>query len=106
MSFISYLFSVLKQNEEDTWYDANGRIVFTTNAIFTGVGYDRKEWENDIKGAPAGQIFYRTVTDDTMPGGPIYRTVEYGAPFDRCDREQDYETVWKFFEEKYGKESL
>ena len=28
--------------------------------------------------------------------------IEYVAPFDRCDREQDYETAWKFFEEKYG----
>lgn len=39
---------------------------------------------------------------DTMPGGPVERTIEYVAPpFDRCDREQDYETAWKFFEEKY-----
>ena len=38
---------------------------------------------------------------DTMPGGPVERTIEYLAPFDRCDREQDYETAWKFFEEKY-----
>ena len=38
---------------------------------------------------------------DTMPGGPVERTIEYVAPFDRCDRERDYETAWKFFEEKY-----
>lgn len=37
-----------------------------------------------------------------MPGGPVERTIEYVAPFDRCDREADYETAWKFFEEKYG----
>ena len=36
-----------------------------------------------------------------MPGGPAERTIEYVAPFDRCDREQDYETAWKFFKEKY-----
>ena len=41
--------------------------------------------------------------DDTMPGGPVERTIEYVAPFDRCEREQDYETAWKFFEEKYRK---
>ena len=68
-----------------------------------GVGFVRKEWENGIKGAPAGQKFYRTITDDTMPGGPVERTIEYVAPFDRCDREKDYEIAWKFFEEKYGK---
>lgn len=96
-------FPVLKQNEEDTWYDANGRIVFTTNATLTGVGLDRKEWEGNVKGAPAGRVFTREIEDDTMPGGVVRRTIEYVAPFDKCDREQDYETAWKFFEEKYGK---
>ena len=96
-------FPVLKKYEEDTWYDATGRIVFTNNKGLTGVGFSRPEWENGIKGAPAGKKFYRTIMDDTMPGGPVERTIEYVAPFDRCDREQDYETAWKFFEEKYGK---
>lgn len=41
-----------------------------------------------------GQLF-------SVPGE---RTIEYVAPFDRCDREQNYETAWKFFEKKYGKE--
>ncbi|MBR5902086.1 class I SAM-dependent DNA methyltransferase [bacterium] len=96
-------FYILKEYESDTWYDANGRIVFTNNRSLTGVGYSRQEWENGKKGAPAGEKFYRTVTDDTMPGGPVERTIEYIAPFDRCDREKDYETAWKFFEDKYGK---
>lgn len=94
-------FPVLKKYEEDTWYDHNGRIVFTNNRSLTGVGFDRNEWENSIKDAPAGKRFCRTITDDTMPGGPVERTIEYVAPFDRCDREQDYEIAWKFFEEKY-----
>ncbi len=95
-------FPVLQQYEADTWYDTNGRIVFTNNRSLTNVGFSRMEWENGIKGAPAGQKFYRTIIDDTMPGGPVERTIEYDAPFDRCDREQDYETAWKFFEEKYS----
>ena len=90
-------FPVLQQYEADTWYDANGRIVFTNNRGLTGVGFDRKEWENGIKGAPAGKKFYRTITDDTQPGGPVQRTIEYVAPFDKCDREKDYETAWKHF---------
>ena len=94
-------FPVLQQYEADTWYDTNGRIVFTNNRSLTGVGFSRPEWENGIQGAPAGKKFYRTITDDTMPGGPVERTIEYVAPFDRCDREQDYETAWKFFDEKY-----
>lgn len=95
-------FPVLQSYESDTWYDAKGRIVFTNNRSLTGVGYDRPTWENGIKGATAGKKFTRTFTDDTMPGGPVERTIEYVAPFDRCDREQDYETAWKFFEEKYS----
>ena len=90
-------FPVLQQYEADTWYDANGRIVFTNNRSLTGVGFDRKEWENGIKGALAGKKFYRTITDDTQPGGPVQRTIEYVAPFDKCDREKDYEVAWKYF---------
>lgn len=94
-------FPVLQQYEDDTWYDVNGRIVFTNNRSMSGVGFNRKEWENGIKDAPAGQKFYHTIADDTMPGGPVERTIEYVAPFDRCDREKDYEIAWKFFEERY-----
>jgi PAS domain-containing protein len=93
-------FPVLQSYEADTWYDRNGRIVFTNNRSLTGVGYSRAEWEQ-TKNAPSG-TFTRTITDDTQPGGPIERTIEYIAPFDRCNREEDYETAWRFFEEKYG----
>ena len=43
----------------------------------------------------------RTIIDDTMPGGPIERTITYEAPFDRCDREKDYEVVWAEFERRF-----
>ena len=91
-------FSTLRSHEAGTWYDRNGRIAFTNNRSLTNVGFSRKEWE-DIKDAPRG-IFTRTITDDTMPGGPVERTVEYVAPFDRCDREKDYEEVWANFEKR------
>ena len=94
-------FSILQQHEMETYYDMNGRVVFAKNNALSNVGFSRSVWENDIKDAPAGQKFYRTIVDDTLPGGPVERTIEYVAPFDRCDREQDYETAWKFFEEKY-----
>ena len=96
-------FPVLQSYEKDSWYDANGRIVFSPRGLGNLI-FKRTEWENDIKEAKYGQKFYRTITDDTMPGGPVERTIEYVAPFDRCDREKDYETAWKFFEEKYGKQ--
>jgi hypothetical protein len=40
----------------------------------------------------------RTVTDDTLPDGPYEKTIEYVPPFDTCNREEDYETVWAEFE--------
>lgn len=92
-------FPVSKSYEADTWYDRNGRIVFTNSRGLTGVGYKRPEW-NEIKDAKSG-IFTQTITDDTMPGGPIERTIKYVAPFDRCDREEDYETAWAFFEDRF-----
>lgn len=94
-------FPVLRDYESDTWYDANGRIVFTPNKGLKNIGFERAEWEK-IKNAPAGEKFYRTITDDTMPGGPVERTIEYVAPFDRCNRETDYETAWNYFTQKYG----
>lgn len=93
-------FSVLQSYEADTWYDANGRIVFTNNRSMTDVGFSRQEWENGIKGATSGQKFYRTIIDDTMPGGPVERTIEYVAPFDKCNREKDYEIAWDYFKKR------
>lgn len=92
-------FSVLKQYESDTWYDKNGQIIFTTNRGLSGVGIERKEW-NKIKDMKTGNIS-KVYIDDTMPGGPVERTIVYEAPFDRCDREKDYEEVWKNFEERF-----
>ena len=106
-------FPTLQNNEKDTWYDAKGRIVFTPNTALSGVGFDRSSfekpsvmtpivqgsasWNGIMKDAPAGYVFERTVMDDTQPNGPMERTIRYYAPFDRCDREMDYETAWEFF---------
>lgn len=95
-------FPVLQQYELETWYDRNGRIVFTNNRGLSGIGVDRKSWENELKNYKSGQIYKHKFVDDTVVDGPIERTIEYVAPFDCCDREKDYETAWKFFEKKYG----
>jgi len=91
-------FPVLRQNENDTWYDQNGRIVFTVSKGLPGVGYSRPEW-NDIKDMKSGTVS-RTITDDTLPGGPIERTITYTAPFCRCNREADYSVAWAAFEKR------
>ncbi len=97
-------FPVMRQYEADTWYDQNGRIVFTASKGLIGVGFSRPEWE-PIKNMKSGSVS-RTVMDDTLPGGPRERTIVYEAPFDRCDREADYETAWAQFERRSGRMAL
>lgn len=104
-------FPVLKDYEENTWYDANGRIVYSINKALSGkdskkrkiVGVNTEEWKV-IYNLKAGETYIHNFTDDTQPYGAHERKIEYIAPFDRCDREKDYETVWAFFEKKYGSE--
>ncbi|MCP9815125.1 class I SAM-dependent DNA methyltransferase [Synechococcus sp. GreenBA-s] len=101
-------FPVMQQYERDTWYDQNGRIVFTSSKGLTGVGFPRKGtgrgpnkttgWE-DIADMKTGSVS-RTIIDDTLPGGPMERTITYEAPFDRCDRVGDYRVVWDYFEKQ------
>ena len=95
-------FPVMQQYERDTWYDQNGRIVFTASKGLTGVGFPRKGtgrgankttgWE-DIQGMTSGTVT-RTIRDDTLPSGPVERSITYEAPFDRCNRIQDYSDAW------------
>jgi hypothetical protein len=101
-------FPVMQQYERDTWYDRNGRIVFTASKGLTGVGFPPKGsglganrttgWE-DIADMTSGTVT-RTILDDTLLGGPVERTITYEAPFDRCDRVEDYRVAWEFFEKK------
>ena len=66
------------------------------------MGFSRAEFENGMKDALPGVVFTKTISDDTIPGGPVERTIEYVAPFTRCEREKDYKMAWNFFEEKYN----
>ncbi len=140
-------FPVMRQYEQDTWYDRAGRIVFTISKGLVGVGLPRKanksdtpchiktpppaikdrwlEWSAEHVSPKNGQfvidthdwtsesktlgwedvekldcaIIERTILDDTVPNGPIERLIQYVAPFDLCSREQDYQTVWRYFEQ-------
>ena len=98
-------FPVMHGYETDTWYDQNGRIIFTSRK--DGVGLARKATKNDpnpswedVKNRPAGEKVYKTYTDNTLPGGPVERTIEYIAPFVKPDREIDYEIAWSVFEQQ------
>lgn len=116
-------FPVMRQYEADTWYDQTGRIVFTPSKGLVGVGLPRKArnsdlaagthyavespdrttqgialgWE-DIQHLTEGKVS-KTFMDDTLPGGPTERTIEYQAPFFKPDREEDYRVAWEIFED-------
>ncbi|MBS9996662.1 class I SAM-dependent DNA methyltransferase [Vibrio alginolyticus] len=137
-------FPVMHDNETDTWYDQNGRIVFTKSKSLTGVGLDRSFKRNsfqtglingvfegkdvgegseespltdmamnlgwkDVQNLKSGTVI-KIFDDETIPADEpdengsynqvVQRTVEYVAPFTRCNREDDYKEVWAFFEKE------
>ena len=117
-------FPVMRQYEAETYYDQTGRIVFTPSKGLAGVGLPRKAKKAELQegihyaiqspdreesGIPLGWediqdlqegVVTKTYMDDTLPGGPTERTVEYHAPFFKPDREQDYHIAWEFFSQE------
>lgn len=97
-------FPVLQENEAGTWYDQNGRIVWTCSKGLPGVGWlddrgkspGRAAWEKILADNPAELIC--TAIDDTMPGGPRTVTRHFVGPFTQCDRIEDYRRAWAHFE--------
>lgn len=90
-------FPVLQQNEDDTWYDTQGNIVFTCSKGLIGVGLDRPEW-NTIKDMQAGETYEHTITKSELYQG---EKITYHAPFTKQDRVEDYKRAWAHFEEKF-----
>jgi type I restriction-modification system DNA methylase subunit len=118
-------FPVMQGYERDTWFDMNGRIIFTNSKGLSGVGLSPKGsrskvdviitypdgrsktsklgWDDicqmqEAGSLPAGSTVTTTVIDDTQPGGPQTRTRSYTAPFALASREADYKIAWAFFE--------
>lgn len=92
-------FPVLQQNEDDTWYDTKGNIVFTCSKGLTGVGLDRPVWDT-IKQLQAGETYEHTIEKSELYKG---QKMTYHAPFDKCDRVEDYKVAWAHFEEVFKK---
>jgi hypothetical protein len=90
-------FPVLQQNEEDTWFDTNGNIVFTCSKGLVGVGVDRSIWEQ-IRSLQSGETYVHTITKSELYLG---KQIIYHAPFDKCDRVEDYKVAWEHFEEVF-----
>ena len=109
-------FPVLQQNENDTWYDQKGNIVFTCSKGLTGVGLDRKQWEamrgepnnlnnpnnpiTSYKGTSNSYVHTIAPQKSELYGG---QQVTYVAPYTRCDRIADYRRAWAHFEKIFNK---
>lgn len=117
-------FPVMRQYEADTWYDQNGRIIFTPSKGLVGVGLprtarkadlkngfvfnvDSPEWTggdctdqaigwDDVKHLQTGTVCV-TFDDYTRSDEGERRTVTWQAPFIKPDREDDYKVAWAFF---------
>ena len=105
-------FGVLMKYENDTWYDQKGNIVFTINSGLKGVGLDRKAWES-IRGSLSEDGMTYSGTSETyehtidpakseLYGG---QKVTYYAPYNRCDRIEDYRRAWAHFEKVFNEEN-
>lgn len=119
-------FPVMRQYEADTWYDQNGRIIFTPSKGLVGVGLSRTarkadlkngfvfnvdspDWSggdctdqaigwDDVKHLQTGTVSV-TFDDYTRSDEGERRTVIWQAPFIKPDREDDYKVAWSFFSE-------
>ncbi|HBR2091747.1 TPA: class I SAM-dependent DNA methyltransferase [Klebsiella quasipneumoniae subsp. quasipneumoniae] len=117
-------FPVMRQYEADTWYDQNGRIIFTPSKGLVGVGLprtarkadlkngfvfdvDSPDWTggdctdqaigwDDAKHLQTGTVSV-TFDDYTRSDEGERRTVVWQAPFIKPDREDDYKVAWAFF---------
>ncbi|HDH0830901.1 TPA: class I SAM-dependent DNA methyltransferase [Klebsiella oxytoca] len=117
-------FPVMRQYEADTWYDQNGRIIFTPSKGLVGVGLprtarkadlkngfvfnvDSPDWSggdctdqaigwDDVKHLQTGTVSV-TFDDYTRSDEGERRTVIWQAPFIKPDREDDYKVAWAFF---------
>lgn len=95
-------FPVLEENDDDTWYDAHGNIVFTCSKGLIGVGVDRPIWEQ-IRNQKEGETYTHTIdpAKSELYGG---QQVTYYAPYTKCDRIEDYRRAWAHFEKVFNKD--
>ncbi len=84
-------FPVLREYERDTWFDANGKIAFTSSKGLVGVGLDRRSFE-------LWQQHLRSGTG--LP--KHFDSKGLTPPFEVRDREADMRHAYEFFAERLG----
>ena len=90
-------FPTMRKYDADTFYDQNGRCVFSAKS---GESYlSRQEWES-IKDMKEGE-FQKTITETVFSDTPTERTIIYKAPFFKKCREDDYKEAWEMLEKRF-----
>ena len=97
-------FPLLVMNENSTWYDTAGKIVWSGSRALVGVGLlgkngkslSRNEWDKILAEKPAELAC--SVIDDTQPDGPHTVERRFTGPFFKRDRIEDYKRAWAHFE--------
>lgn len=104
-------FPVLIRKEENIYYDATGKIVWTSAKGMGNLGWigekgrspTKSEWEKLLEACPAELTC--KVIDDTIPEGPREVVRHFVGPFIRCDRIEDYRRAWDHFERLKSEEA-
>lgn len=103
------MFNTTQKYDKDTWFDANGRIVFT-NFPDNTLDLDRAEWIN-MRGqlsddgmsysGISGSYDFEIIKNEVFSG-----KVTFKAPYTRCDRIEDYRRAWAFFEKRFKSDEM
>lgn len=106
ISIYKTYFPITQQYEVDTWYDQEGKIVFTNNSQgLKGIGLDRITWDKITIEVNSMQrtLKDRDVYEHIISKSELYNEckIVYYPPFDKCDRVQDYKVAWTHFEKVF-----
>lgn len=114
-------FSTTQKYEADTWYDANGRVVFSVSGEYD-LKLSRKRkakvglvgWEdirgeaiwkdNKIVGYKGVEPSFSFTVDKSQSEAYAGKTITVVAPYTKCDRIADYRRAWAHFEKKFDQE--
>ena len=104
-------FPVAQKKERNTYFDANGSIVWISAKGTNNVGlidvagkkWSRNAWQDFL--STEKQFVECEILDDTMLGGPREVTRRFVGPFTQCDRVDDYRRAWAHFERLKSEEA-
>ena len=98
ISIYEVQFPVLQKMEDNTYYDSKGEIVFTTSQSHSDIGVDRPIWDT-IRNMKDRETYEHIIEKSELYLG---EKVIYYAPFEKCDRVEDYKVAWAHFEKIFN----